>query len=145
MVEASYLNITADLDNLIDVRRFVEQEARVKGATEQTIMDMVLAVDEAVTNVILHGYRGQPGLIEIAVSYDKEILIVAVRDRSLAFDPNSVPTPDITQPLEERPVGGLGVHIMRQLTDDMIYRRKVDGWNELLLVKKGSPKAGIDM
>jgi serine/threonine-protein kinase RsbW len=145
MDEVSHLKISANLDNLMNVRRFVEQEAMVKGATEQTIMDMVLAVDEAVTNVILHGYRSQPGSIEIAVSYDKEILIVAVRDRSLAFDPNSVPTPDLTRPLEERPVGGLGVHIMRQLTDKMIYQKKADGWNELLLVKKDSPKAGIDM
>jgi serine/threonine-protein kinase RsbW len=144
MDEVSYLTIDADLDNLVDVRRFVEQQAILKGATEQTMIDMVLAVDEAVTNVILHGYRGKPGKIEIAVSYDKEILSVAVRDWSSAFDPNSVPTPDLMAPLEKRPIGGLGVHIMRQLTDEMVYRRRVDGWNELLLVKKDLPKARID-
>ena len=136
MDKTSYLNIAAELDNLIEVRRFVEQEALVKGASEQTITDMVMAVDEAVTNIIIHGYRGQPGSIEVLVAYDQETLIVAVRDRSPAFDPNSVPPPDLTLPLEQRPIGGLGIYIMRQLTDALVYRPEVDGRNELMLIKK---------
>ena len=58
-------------------------------------------------------------------------------DETPLFDPTAVPPPDINLPLEERPLGGLGVHMMRQLTDVLLYRVTEDGQNELIFVKRG--------
>jgi anti-sigma regulatory factor (Ser/Thr protein kinase) len=58
-------------------------------------------------------------------------------DDAPLFDPTAVPPPDINLPLEERPLGGLGVHMMRQLTDELLYRVNSAGQNELIFVKRG--------
>jgi serine/threonine-protein kinase RsbW len=98
--------------------------------------DILLAVDEAATNIIVHGYRGQPGDIEIEVENQDGSLAVSLRDKAPPFDPTRVPMPDLSLPLDQRPFGGMGVHLMRQCMDDVIYRAPPQGGNELILVKK---------
>ena len=130
----------AKLENLVAMRHFAQRVAIDGGGDPEAIDDMLLAMNEATTNIILHGYQDQPGAIEIEVTYDADALIVTLRDRSPAFDPTSVPPPDLTLPLEQRPFGGMGIHMMRQFTDKLIYRTRADGWNELILVKKEARK-----
>jgi len=137
MDEPSYLRIAADLKNLATIRCFVEGVARRGNGNPQAITDVLIATNEAATNVILHGYQGQPGVIEVEVAYDQDALVVYLRDRAPRFDPTSTPALDVTLPLEQRPLGGMGVHMMRQLADELIYRTTDDGRNELVLVKKG--------
>jgi serine/threonine-protein kinase RsbW len=137
MDEPSYLCIAADLKNLATIRRFVEGTARSGGGDPQAIADVLIAVNEAATNIILHGYRGQPGTIEVEVVVDQDALVVCLRDRAPQYDPTSAPDPDFMLPLEQRPFGGLGVYMMRQVTDELTYRTTGDGRNELILVKKG--------
>ena len=137
MDEPSYLRIAADLKNLATIRRFVEGVARRGNGNPQAITDVLIATNEAATNVILHGYQGQPGVIEVEVAYDQDALVVYLRDRAPRFDPTSTPALDVRLPLEQRPLGGMGVHMMRQLADELIYRTTDDGRNELVLVKKG--------
>jgi len=137
MSELSYLHIAADLKNLATIRRFVEGAARSGGGDPQAIADMLIAVNEAATNIIMHGYRGQPGTIEVEVVYDQDALVVCLRERAPQYDPTSTPDPDFTLPVEQRPFGGLGVYMMRQVTDELTYRTTGDGRNELILVKKG--------
>jgi serine/threonine-protein kinase RsbW len=134
------LRITAGLANLVEIRRFVESAATRGGGDPEAIDDMLMAMNEATTNVIEHGYRGRPGILEVEVEYDGEALVVRVRDQGQVFDPALAPTPDLTLPLEQRPFGGMGVHLLRQLTDQVSYRTRCDGWNELVLVKKGVRK-----
>jgi serine/threonine-protein kinase RsbW len=133
---SSTLRTTAELGNLAAIRRFVLEAATSLGAGRAAIEDMIQAVDESATNVIVHGYEGQPGAIEVDVAREGDDLVVCIRDYAPPFDPTTYPSPDLTLPLERRRFGGLGIHLSRECTDAVIYRVTPDGANELTLLKK---------
>jgi len=135
MNEVSARYPSLELTDLAEVRRFVEAAASAVGGEEDAVSELVLAVNEAVCNIITHGYGNRSGIVTIDVLRDDHDLAIRLRDRAPAFDPNSVPAPDITIPLNQREHGGMGVHMMRSFTDEMTYRATADGWNELTLVK----------
>jgi serine/threonine-protein kinase RsbW len=130
------LRIEAKLDNLNRIRHFVEERATKLGADPAAVSDVVLAINEAATNIVVHGYQKAPGLIEIEVRRKGGFLEVDVRDHAPAFDPTTVPAPDLTLPLDQRPYGGLGIFLIRKLVDKVIYRITAQGGNELTLVKR---------
>jgi serine/threonine-protein kinase RsbW len=132
----STIRVKADVKNLAEIRRFIEASAESLQVGTAAAGEIVLAVDEAVTNIILHGYRGQPGFIEIVVERQGDSLIVHLYDQAPPFDPTKVPAPDLTLPLEERPVGKLGVFLITRFMDDVIYSASPQGGNQLTLVKK---------
>jgi serine/threonine-protein kinase RsbW len=132
--------MTAGLDDLVEIRRFVEGAAARGSVDPVAVTDMELALNEAATNIIEHGYQGAAGILQVEVALDGDALIVRLRDQAPAFDPALAPVPDVTLPLDRRPPGGMGVHMMRQLTDELSYRTRTDGWNELVLVKRGVRK-----
>jgi anti-sigma regulatory factor (Ser/Thr protein kinase) len=125
--------ITADLGRLKDVRRFVRERAPAFGADETSLGDLVQAVDEWVTNVIVHGYRGVAGPIEIELDREDDEVVVRVRDKAPAFDPHSAPAFDPSLPLERRPLGKMGIHLIRELCDRFEYRVPAGGGNEIEL------------
>jgi serine/threonine-protein kinase RsbW len=138
----SVLRVAADVGQLAAVRAFVREQAAMGGARGRVVADMVQAVDESATNTILHGYRGAAGSIQIEVDVVDRSLIVRLRDQAPAFDPTKVTSPDVTLPLGRRPLGGMGIHLCRELTDDQSYTRTEDG-NELTLVKSiDEPEGG---
>lgn len=128
----------ASVRDLNDMREFLERAVITLGGSEDDAGDLVLAVNEAVTNVILHGYGGEPGPVALCVEAAGGDLSVILSDSAPHFDPTRVPPPDINLPLEDRPLGGLGVHMMRQLTDALIYRVTPEGNNELTFLKRGA-------
>jgi serine/threonine-protein kinase RsbW len=130
------LFVAAHVENLAVIRRFVREEAEALGAGEEAICDLELAVDEAACNVICHGYEGRKGMIQVRVERDGDRLAVRVRDEAPLFDPTRHPLPDVTLPLEERPLGGLGLFLIRKSVDEMAYRVMPEGGNELLLIKR---------
>ena len=121
-------------DNLPDIREFVEQAAMALGGKEDAISELVVSTNEAITNILNHGYD-QAGDIEITVGCQNHSLIIRLRDNAQPFDPTTVPKPDITLPLEQRTPGGLGVHMMREFTDKLSYRTTNNGENELIMIK----------
>ena len=127
--------IDANLKQLTAMRDLVEERASVFNVGPDAMHDVLLAVTEMVTNIILHGYRQQPGTIEIEVRPEGDALVVQLRDEAPLFDPTTLPAPDITLPLDSRPVGGLGVYMTKKLMDDVSYRVTSQGKNELTLVK----------
>lgn len=130
------IRVAAEPANLARVRHFVEEQAVELGADENMVGDIVQAVDESVTNVIVHGYKGDPGIVEVEVRLEAGALVIQLRDHAPPFDPTGVPRPDLDLPLERRPLGGMGVHLTRELTDEAMYRRP-EGWgNELTLIKR---------
>ncbi len=131
------LKLMAGRKDLAGMRAFIEKAAAGEGVDEEALADMLLAADEAVTNIILYGYKDQPGKIQIEVSYNGGALIIIIRDWSPPFDPNNVPTPDLSLPLELRPLGGMGVHLMRSFTDEMSYHTSPGDGNTLTLVRNG--------
>src|SRR5512137_62890 len=115
------LFVAAQVENLAEIRRFVREEATALGAGEEAICDLELAVDEAACNVICHGYKGCGGMIQVRVERDGDRLAVRVRDEAPLFDPTRHPLPDVTLPLEERRLGGLGIFLIRQVMDEVVY------------------------
>ena len=128
-VPASY----AGLKDLFDeCCRFAEQH----GVSDDTRHDMYVAVEELVSNVMRHA--GRPGLrprVTVSVALTADRLHLTVADNAAPFNPLDVPPPDLTAPLEERDIGGLGIHFVRSLMDDVHYRRQ-HGRNHVRLTKK---------
>jgi len=133
----SSLHIEAKVKNLAEIRCFVQETASALGLDPVMIPNVVLAVDEAVSNIIAHGYRGQEGPVEIEVSREGNALVIRVRDEAPPFDCTIVPSPDVTLPLEQRIPGGLGIYLIRQIMDEMTHCVTPQGGNELTLVKRG--------
>jgi serine/threonine-protein kinase RsbW len=136
MESESCLRIPARLEHLGEVRRFVWEASLALNVEPDIVSDMLLAVDEATTNIIVHGYRGCRGTIEVVVEHASGALVVRLRDEADPFDPCCVPPPDLDLPLEQREPGGLGVHLMRQVVDEVSHRPMGERGNELTLVKK---------
>lgn len=139
MTEPHRLRVAARLENLSAVRGFVGTAASELGLEPDRVADVLLAVDEAATNTVVHGYGECGGSIEVTVERTAEALIVRLRDEADPFDPHCVPAPDLSVPLEQRRPGGLGIHLMRQLVDEVHHRATGAHENELTLVKKFRP------
>jgi anti-sigma regulatory factor (Ser/Thr protein kinase) len=89
------------------------------------VFHVTLAMEELVTNAILHGFgTHQPGWIHVRACCREDQLTVELRDNAAAFDPFSMPPPDLTRSMDEREVGGLGVHFVRRLMDECSYHRE---------------------
>jgi serine/threonine-protein kinase RsbW len=136
MKPKSSLKVTADVNNLTLIRGFVEETALALGADPTMLLDVVLAANEIATNIMLHGYQGRSGPIEIEVGQTGKALVICLRDQAPAFDPTTAPNPNLNLPLEERPLGKMGIYLTRQLVDEMTYRLSPQGGNELTLIKK---------
>jgi serine/threonine-protein kinase RsbW len=130
------LRVAADVAQLATIRAFVEQHSRALGVDAFDIYDLILAANEVATNIVVHGYRGQPGIIEIELRQRGTAIEIRLRDQAPLFDPTQVPAPDLTLPLHKRPLGGMGVHVTRELMDAIRYRVTPEGGNELTLVKR---------
>jgi anti-sigma regulatory factor (Ser/Thr protein kinase) len=109
------------------------------GATHVLSADVVfafnLALDEVLTNTICYGYDGVgEQRIRVHLRVRAAIVEAEVQDEGRPFNPLDVPPPDLESRLEERPVGGLGVHIVRSLMDEVDYRR--DGVRNILTLRK---------
>ena len=141
---AARLVVDADVGQLGAVRAFVRDTLRDAGGAPEASSDVVQAVDEIVTNVIEHGYAGRDGKVEIevVVADEPSEVTVHVRDACAPFDPTGVPAPDVDAPLPHRPLGGMGVHLSRELTDRMTHRILPSGGNELTLVKQLATAGG---
>jgi serine/threonine-protein kinase RsbW len=137
------LHIAAELKNLAAIRRFIEKTARALGVDPAIVPDLLLAVDEAATNIIVHGYQGQEGPIEVEVEREGDALVIRLRDEAAPFDPTAIPPPDLSLPLEQRSPGGVGIYLMRQCVEQVTHRCTPQGGNELTLVKKGVGKMQV--
>jgi serine/threonine-protein kinase RsbW len=133
------LRVAADLDRLAEVRQFVRDAAASADAPIDCLDDLVQAVDEASTNTIVHGYRGRPGWLEITIGFDADRCVVTIEDEAAAFDPTTVPEPDLSVPPERRKPGGMGVHLIRKATDSFAHRARPGGGNILTLVRSLAP------
>lgn len=123
-------------ESLKEFREFIKQHCSSHPRVDnQTLYDIQLAVDEACTNIITHGYANMdPGSIILNLEIETEKLRVHITDFGHSFEPDNTPIPDVTAPLEERPLGGFGVFFIRQSMDHMEYRVTEDG-NTMVLTK----------
>ncbi len=129
------ITLTNDVQEVPRLNVFVDEVCEDMGCDMETTMRMNLAIEEAVVNVIDYAYpSGTVGSIDIKVTiYDNHMEFV-ISDSGTPFDPTKKEDVDISLPVEERRIGGLGIHLVRQLMDKINYERK-DGRNILTLIK----------
>ena len=106
------------------------------GITGQAAYHVQLAVDEACANIFEHGYEGHAGPVQLEAKGSAEALTIWIRDWGLSFDPESISKPNPTTPIEERAIGGLGIYLMHQVMDEVVYQFDVGNGNKLKLVKR---------
>jgi serine/threonine-protein kinase RsbW len=138
---SAVVRIPADVEQLAQVRRFTRERAGASGLGGRALEDLVCAVDEGATNMIVHGARDGGGPIEVEVRRQGEAVVVRLRDRAPVFDPTGRPEPNLDAPLEARRLGGMGVHLMRTLTDEFRHVARRGGGNVVTLVKRLGPGA----
>jgi len=131
------LRISSGVDDLAPVRAFVREAVTAFGGSARVADDLVQAVDEATCNVILHGYGGAPGEIEIEAELRDGNVEIRVVDHARPFDPTTVKDPDTSRPPAATRHGGMGmgIHLVRTMTDAVRHHVRPDGGNELTLVR----------
>jgi len=102
------------------------------GITHELALEFRLLGEEAITNVVKYA---NAEAIEVAFEVSARTVVLELRDDGRKFDPVSTVTPDLDASVEDRPLGGLGIHLIRTLTDEVSYERSED-WNILRLTKK---------
>lgn len=128
--------VSNDTRHLIVVREFVTRMIRQSDLASEDENKVTLAVDEAVTNVIEHGYEGErDGSIEVEIAYDATLFRVIVRDNGKSFNPEVVSDPDITEHVKLGKKRGLGIFLMRQIMDEVRYVFREGTKNEVILTK----------
>jgi anti-sigma regulatory factor (Ser/Thr protein kinase) len=136
MSEHLSLNLKNDLQEIERMANEVDAWWSQHARLEEFKFQLDLVLDEMVSNVIRHGLKdSNEHRILVNLSCDGDDLTVEIQDDGVAFNPLEAPVPDTTKPLEERPIGGLGIHLVRQIMDDLSYRRH-DGKNYLVMRKK---------
>jgi len=129
------LTIENDLAQLNVVRDTVDCFARRESLSRDVVFAAKLALEELLTNTISYGYRDQSGqLIEIRMEVRGGQLIIRTVDGGLAFDPGTAKEPNTKLSLKNRALGGLGVHLVKNLMDRIEYQHK-DGKNHVTLRK----------
>jgi anti-sigma regulatory factor (Ser/Thr protein kinase) len=131
------MRVPSDVDRLADVRAFVRQAVADFGGSRRAAEDLVQAVDEATCNVMVHGYGKAPGEIEIEAAVRDRRIEIRLSDRARVFDPTAAPTHDPRKPPVSKRRGGMGVgiHLLRTMTDEVRHHVRPDGGNELTLVR----------
>jgi serine/threonine-protein kinase RsbW len=124
----------ADLSTVLD---FINDACENAHVDPNTCMDLQLATEEACANVITHAYAGGGGEFCVRFEARGADAVITIHDRGRAFDPASVPPPNFDRPLEERPLGGLGLHLMHQLMDEVNFTFSSETGNTLVMVKRG--------
>ena len=135
-IKEKKLVVKSKTENLSKIRAFIQGIASTVGFTNESIDNMILAVDEACTNIIKHAYKSYPDAeIIIKVKYESKKLIITIVDYGKTFMPELVPEPDIQEYYRQHKVGGLGMYLMKTLMDDVKYISVPGKYNQVLLSK----------
>jgi serine/threonine-protein kinase RsbW len=132
-------NITfpARFEFLDEIRDFVAQVAREGGFSEKLIYSLMLAADEAASNIIEHAYEGvADAVIYITCDMRGDDIVITMRDYGKPFDPSGVKEPNLKADLSERQIGGLGIYLMRKLMDNVRYESDPRNGNLLTMTKR---------
>jgi serine/threonine-protein kinase RsbW len=125
----------AELESLSVFREFISDCCTRHNVPHETVFDLKLAVDEACTNIIEHGYKGMdPGSIILSFRITPDRILVQITDFGHIFEPAETPKPDVEAALEDRELGGLGLYLIYQTMDNIDYQSSDDG-NTLTFTK----------
>lgn len=130
-----HLTLHNDVQEVPQLASFIDEVAEACGIDMATTMSLNLAMEEAVVNVMSYAYpAGTVGNVDIDAEFADGRLTFVLSDSGTPFDPTQAGEPDLTLEAEDRPIGGLGIFLVRQIMDTIVYRRS-DGKNILTLTK----------
>jgi serine/threonine-protein kinase RsbW len=116
------VTLAATLENLGRVLQMVRAAAAECGFSSERISEVEVAAEEAFVNVVRHAYGGQ-GDCTVTCVAEGGTLTLSLTDAGLPFDPVSAPAPDIESDVADRPIGGLGILLVKQFMDEISYKR----------------------
>ena len=114
----------------------IEDRLQAAGIDDACIHDAQLIVEELVCNLMDHGALAGVDTLQLGMTIDGARVILDIRDNGDAYDPLAHPLPDLDADLDARPIGGLGIHLVRELAQDARYQRE-PGWNHVRVVLDG--------
>ena len=130
------MSVGADADGVEKVNAVFAEFAKTYALPEAVRRSLNIALDELLANELSHGMAGRDaGAVTVEVELDQERLTATITDDGPPFDPFKEAAPDTTLSVDERPNGGLGIHLVRELMDEVSYKRR-DGHNVVVLVKR---------
>ena len=132
----------ASLKNLSVLRNFIKRSCRHTAVGDDARFDLDLAVDEACTNIITHGFENiEPGFIKITFHQYPDRIVVTIIDNGHQFDPEEASTPDVDAHWKHRNIGGIGLFLIKELVDEMHYQGNSETGNRMILTKRLSSKS----
>ena len=131
-----HLQISNEVSRISELEGFVNEIAEDKHLDSALAMNLNLALEEAVTNVVMYAYpEGTEGTVDISASEFSDRIEFRISDKGKPFDPTAAPDADITLGVEERGIGGLGIFMVRKIMDEVSYER-IGEKNILTMIKR---------
>jgi serine/threonine-protein kinase RsbW len=119
------LRIANRLAELESVRQWVERFGAAHALPVPVLTSLLVSFDEVLSNVISYAYRdGGTHEIRLSIALEGGAVVAEIEDDGIPYDPLGAPQPELTGGIGERPVGGLGIHFVRTLNDEVAYERR---------------------
>jgi anti-sigma regulatory factor (Ser/Thr protein kinase) len=133
------IEVPASHDGVLRLIAFADQVAQHDQLSFDQNYLLRLVIEEIATNIVKYGYdQGAQGVIQLQYTHERGALSVTIRDRGRPFDPREAPDPDMVDDPVTRQIGGLGLFLVRESSDELRYSHdRVSGWNELVVIKAG--------
>ncbi len=129
------LELLADMAGLEKADKSLDELALAVQLPEETLFQVRLVLEEVLMNVISYGAGdGAVPHVQLNMAQKDGTLSMEIADNGIAFDPLQLPAPDLDAEIDDRPIGGLGIFLVRELMDSVTYRRDGD-WNRLMVTK----------
>lgn len=117
-----HLTLPNDIETIPQLNAFIDGFCEEQGIAMDIAIRLNLAIEEAVVNVMNYAYpKGTVGYVDIDMEADEENVTVILSDKGIPFDPTKKEKVDTTLSAEERPIGGLGIHLVREIMDTVDY------------------------
>jgi anti-sigma regulatory factor (Ser/Thr protein kinase) len=116
------ITLPNDIATISQLSEFVETVCEEKGLDMALTMNLNLALEEAVVNVMSYAYPDSQGDVKVDIMIDDQKVVSTLTDSGIPFDPTQKGDVDTTLPAEERPIGGLGIHLVKQIMDKVSYQ-----------------------
>ncbi|RPJ75583.1 MAG: ATP-binding protein [Desulfobacteraceae bacterium] len=130
-----YFSLKNDIAELQTLGRQIESVGRALNLSKRCLFEINLALDELFTNILSYGFTdGDAHRIEVSLSAEDEVLTVIITDDGVAFNPTERQAPALPDTVDDCRVGGLGIYLIKNLMDEICYRR--EGERNILTLKK---------
>ncbi len=135
------ISIKNRIEETTGVTDLVEQTSLEAGFEQKEVYDILIALDEILSNIVYYAYPdGSTGVIDIEIKFDGETIEIRFIDSGVPFDPLTKADPDLSIPVEEREIGGLGIFIVKKLMNEVSYVRE----NEKNILMISKTKSGVN-